>query len=106
MGELITLEDAKSYLRDTPPEDDKFIKDLLIKAARSFCETKLKRPLLAEKMTDETRWDIPEEVIVAMYMLIAHWYENRGVLGRVEGEIAFSVNALIGPYKFHSFGGS
>lgn len=104
MSELVTLSDAKGYLRDVPKEEDRTL-NILLTAAISFCETKLKRPLRAEKMTTETQWDIPEEINVAILMLVAHWYDNRSAVGTVEGEIAFSVNALVNPHKFHSFGG-
>ena len=103
MAELLNLEEVKGYLRLDGSEEDAFL-GLLIVAARSFCETRLNRPLLTDKMTDATRWEVPEEIKVAMLMLIAHWYENRGVIGKVEGQLSFSVDALVGPHKFHTFG--
>lgn len=45
--------------------------------------------------------DVPEPLRQAMRLLIAHWYENRGVVARNEGIAALpeNVRALIAPYR-------
>jgi uncharacterized phage protein (predicted DNA packaging) len=104
MAELLTLSEVKSYLRVEHSEEDTFL-NMLITAARNYAEVFLNRPIRQEDMTAETTWEVPESVRLAMLMLVAHWYDNRGVIGKVDGEIAFSVSALLTPYRFYKFGG-
>ena len=45
--------------------------------------------------------DVPDALRHAIRMLVAHWYENRG-LAAIGGTVAMlpaSVNALIAPYR-------
>lgn len=45
--------------------------------------------------------DVPEPMRQAIRMLVAHWYENRGMvtLGQEVATVAATVAALIGPYR-------
>jgi uncharacterized phage protein (predicted DNA packaging) len=104
MAELLTVDEVKSYLRIDYSEEDILIV-LLITSARNYCEVFLNRPILVENMTAENEWEVPESIRLAMLMLVAHWYENRGAIGKVDGEIAFSVTALLTPYRWFTFGG-
>lgn len=47
--------------------------------------------------------NVPDPIKQAMYMLIAHWYENReaGLIGTISKEIEFAVNDLLRPYRFY-----
>jgi len=42
--------------------------------------------------------DVPEPLKHAVAMLVAHWYENREVMGS-DAEVPYSVEALISPYR-------
>lgn len=46
---------------------------------------------------------LPNTIRQALLMLIGHWYENREATGTVSGEIAFSVHALLAPYRVEAF---
>lgn len=94
MPELITLDETKNYLRIDFTEDDLFLNTLII-AARNYCEAVLNKPLLTSDMTEETTWEVPETIRIAMLMLISHWYENREPLGTANKEISFAVSALL-----------
>lgn len=97
MAELITLDEVKNYLRIDFSEDDTFLSTLIV-AARNYCESYLNRPLLSADMTEETTWEIPETIKLAMLILISHWYENRMPIisnMSVNNEISFSVTALL-----------
>jgi uncharacterized phage protein (predicted DNA packaging) len=100
----LELTEVKLYLRVEYNYED-FLILSLINAAKDYCRTYLNRPIDEEEMTPETQWNVPETVNLAMLMLIAHWFEYRGVLGKVDGEISFSVTALLKPHRFISFGG-
>jgi len=102
--ELLTLEEVKSYLRVEHSEEDFFLA-MLIQSSVSYCETYLNRPLITTNMTLENEWDVPESVRLAILMLVAHWYDNRGVVGQVKDEMHFSVTALLNPYRYITFGG-
>lgn len=43
--------------------------------------------------------DVPQPIIQAALMLVAHWFENRGVVGKVSQPLKYAVDALIAPYK-------
>ena len=45
--------------------------------------------------------DVPEPLRQAIRMLVAHWYENRGLvaLGETVAALPAAVSALIGPYR-------
>lgn len=99
----ITLEEIKNYLKVEHNEDDALI-DSMILAAVKHCEAFLGRPLSEQNMTQEEMWTVPETVKLAVLMLVAHWYENRGVvLNKTTGEIAYSVSALLWPYRRIAF---
>lgn len=40
--------------------------------------------------------DVPKMVKQAILLMVGHWYRNREAAGKVEGEIAFAVHALLG----------
>ncbi len=96
---IISTDEVKQYLRVEGSEEDSLI-ETITDGAVSFCETKINRPILDTNMTDENRWEVPKEIRIAIYMLISHWYENRIPVGQVTEEIAFSVNAILGPHRF------
>jgi uncharacterized phiE125 gp8 family phage protein len=46
--------------------------------------------------------DVPDAILKAMKLLVAHWYENREavVIGTITAELPFAVKALLQPYRF------
>ena len=46
--------------------------------------------------------DVPDAILKAMKLLVAHWYENREavVIGTSVNELPFAVKALLAPYRF------
>jgi uncharacterized phiE125 gp8 family phage protein len=46
--------------------------------------------------------DVPDAILKAMKLLVAHWYENREaeVLGTISTPIKIGVQALLAPYRF------
>lgn len=53
-----------------------------------------------------TAESVPMPIQQAMLLLVDHWYNNRSpqVVGTVVGQIGFTVDALLEPYKVWSFG--
>jgi uncharacterized phiE125 gp8 family phage protein len=43
--------------------------------------------------------DIPEPLRQAVRLLLAHWYENRGVVARETAPLPSTVDALLAPYR-------
>lgn len=46
---------------------------------------------------------IPEPIHQALLLLIGHWYENREATGTAKDQTAFSVHALLAPYRVEVF---
>jgi len=46
---------------------------------------------------------LPEPIRQAMLLLIGHWYENREATGTAKDQTAFSVHALLAPYRVEVF---
>lgn len=99
----MTLEDAKNYLRVDTDDDDALIQ-ALITAAESYINQqtgKTKRIVDIDQNGQPIYEDIKESELwkLAVKLLLAHWYENRGVEtsgGRVAvTKISHSVDALV-----------
>jgi uncharacterized phiE125 gp8 family phage protein len=46
---------------------------------------------------------LPEPIRQAMLLLVGHWYENREATGTAKDQTAFSVHALLSPYRVEVF---
>ena len=48
---------------------------------------------------------VPEDIILAIWLLVTHWYENREpiVVGTISSSLEYAVKALVSPYKIHRF---
>ncbi|MDW7659342.1 MAG: head-tail connector protein [Bacillota bacterium] len=46
---------------------------------------------------------LPEPIRQAMLLLVGHWYENREATGTAKDQTAFSVHALLSPYRVEEF---
>lgn len=98
----MTLEEAKNYLRVDTDDDDVLIQ-ALITAAESYINQqtgKTKRIVGIDQNGQPIYEDIKESELwkLAVKLLLAHWYENRGVetSGKVTTtKISHSVDALV-----------
>ena len=68
----IDIEIVKDFLSIDHSDDDIFISNALIPAAKSFIQTQLNR-----KFDDFE--ELPHEFTIAALNLIAYWYENRDI---------------------------
>lgn len=98
---IINSGEIKQYLRIDTTNEDTLI-ETIKNAAISYCETALNRPILDSNMDTTNTWEVPESIRIAIYMLIAHWYENRLPIGQVTEEMAFSVNSILSPHRFRN----
>ena len=98
----MTLEEAKLYLRVDMDDDDTLIQALITAAESYIAQQTGKTKILAG--ADENGQPIYEDIKeselwkLAVKLLLAHWYENRGVetSGRVTAtKISHSVDALV-----------
>lgn len=102
---LLELNEIKAQLRldeDFTAEDS--LLELIGKAVQSRTENFLNRKLYA---TDTERPEddpdglvMPDEVKLALLLLLTHFYENRSAVTEVEKlELPMSFNWLVGPYR-------
>ena len=96
---MLTVEEMKEYLKVEHNEEDVMISGM-IEAASSMVKTKINRPIAEEEMTDENRWEVPKEIPMAIKMLVAYMYENRGT--GISKDIENAVNYMVKPYKHWS----
>jgi len=47
--------------------------------------------------------DLPVSIRLALLLLVGHWYENREATGTAKDQTAFSVHALLAPYRVEVF---
>lgn len=90
----MTLNDTKLYLKVDNTADDTFIQSL-IAAATSYINQQTGK---TKKVVDDVEVDISTDELynLCLKMMIAHWYENRGV--EIAGnftKISHSVDALV-----------
>lgn len=90
----MTIEDLKLYLRVDGNEDDALIESLLTAATSYIQRTTGKTKIVIAGIESDIATDEPYNTCIKM--LVAHWYENRGVevIGALTG-ISHSVDALI-----------
>ena len=79
---MITLKQAKDYLRIDFKEDDLFVKKL-IKASEKYIKN-----IVADYKSNEL-------VDIAQLLLIEHWYFNRTIMGRVPKNVAHGVDSIL-----------
>lgn len=95
------LSDVKQFLKIQTNDEDTILQTM-IDGAVSYCETYLNRPILDSNMTQETTWKVPSSVLIAIYLLVGTWYENRTsvAIGTTTKEIEFSTKAILQPHRF------
>ena len=82
---LVTLDEAKAYLRIEHEEEDDLLNSLIVSAeewSKGFCNRELSNE------SDKT----------AVKSLVAHWYENRGAVSTgntIPREIPFGVKSIL-----------
>jgi uncharacterized phage protein (predicted DNA packaging) len=85
---MITLDSVKEFLRIDHTEEDGYL-NILILLAKEMCENYL-RTELPEKL--------PESIKQAMFLIIAHFYENRN--GESVPDVIFR---LLDPFRKEEF---
>ena len=88
MDNLVTVAEAKEYLRIDGEEEDTLLASL-ISVAAAHCEDYLQNALLNE---------LPLPVKQAILILVAHFYEQR-----IGEEIPKVVYTLLSPYRAHQW---
>lgn len=89
----MTLNEAKSYLRAGNDEDD-LINSLILAAAQYINGKTGKTKIIIEEVEQDISTD--ELYNLACKLIIAHWYENRGVeIAGTLTKITHSVDALV-----------
>lgn len=99
---LITINEIKKYLKLEDTVDEDILVETILNSAISYCEIYLKRPVLDANMTEDTQWEVSEEIRIAVYMLVTHWYENRSpvTVGVINRELELGVKNILNPHKF------
>jgi uncharacterized phage protein (predicted DNA packaging) len=94
----LSIYTAKQFLRIDHDQDD-FLVERLLNAATAYVLS------LCDPFVDEEgdTVDPPDDVQQAIYFLVSHWYDSRGIIhqGRAggTGEIPFTVSALIANHR-------
>ncbi|QFT30100.1 Phage gp6-like head-tail connector protein [Labrenzia sp. THAF82] len=87
---MISLADAKAYLRLDSGDEDAVVQRLILAASDH----------LSAIGVDMSADPLPDSVEQAQYLLINHFYENREATAPVVGrEFAMGVDRLIAPYQ-------
>lgn len=83
---MLTLEQAKSFLRMEHSEDDVFISSLIL-TSESFIKNATS--LHANPSTNEFQ--------LAQLLLIVHWYENRNIviIGKISKSMEYALDSLL-----------
>ena len=85
---ILTLEEAKEYLKVDDSVEDVLIQGL-ITAAENYITN------ATGKQFDSTN----ELAKLAVKLLVAHWYENRGIIGDAR-KIKFSLDVILTQLKY------
>jgi uncharacterized phage protein (predicted DNA packaging) len=103
---LLKMEEIKAQLRlDEDFTDEDSLLTLMGQAAQSRTENFLNRRLYATAADlpedDPDGLVMPDEVKLALLLLVTHYYENRSSVTEVEKlELPQSFNWLVGPYRY------
>ena len=93
--------DVKQFLKIQTNDEDTILQ-AMIDGAVAYCETYLNRPILDKNMNTDNTWEVPSSVLIAIYLLVGTWYENRTsvAIGTTTKEIEFSTKAILQPHRF------
>ncbi|EDX5691436.1 phage gp6-like head-tail connector protein [Salmonella enterica] len=103
---LLSMDEIKAQLRlDEDFTDEDSLLALLGQAVQSRTENFLNRRLYATAADipedDPDGLVIPDEVRLALLLLVTHFYENRSTVTEVEKvELPMSFSWLVGPYRY------
>lgn len=103
---LLKMEEIKAQLRlDEDFTDEDSLLELMGQAVQSRTENFLNRRLYATAVDlpedDPDGLVMPDEVKLALLLLVTHFYENRSTVTEVEKlELPMSFNWLVGPYRY------
>lgn len=79
---MLTLEEAKGYLRIDFEDDDVFI-EKLIKASERYIKNTV------------SDYESNELVDIVQLLLIQHWYYNRSIIGKIPKNFAHGIDAIL-----------
>ncbi|HCS53283.1 head-tail connector protein [Rubinisphaera sp.] len=101
-GQLQTF-DPMNYFVDTTGEPGR----IALKSAHDWPETNLQpgSVQITYEAGLEDPADVPEDLIVAMLLIVGHQYTNREAvaLGTIATELPMGVNALLTPHRFRDY---
>lgn len=103
---LLKMEEIKAQLRlDEDFTDEDSLLELMGQAVQSRTENFLNRRLYATAADlpedDPDGLVMPDEIRLALLLLVTHFYENRSTVTEVEKlELPMSFNWLVGPYRY------
>lgn len=87
---MVSLADAKAFLRIDADEDDAVVERMIVAASDH----------LASIGVNMEASPLPPSVEQAQYLLIGHFYENREATGpTIHAAINFGVDRLIAPHR-------
>lgn len=99
---IITVADAKAHLNITTDADDALL-ERLIASAETFMDG-----YLETKFADMTA-PVPDDLQQALFMLVAHWYEQREavLIGNTltAVDVPYGFWDIVAQHRAYSFGG-
>lgn len=98
MSQVITIDQAKLFLRVDHSEEDELIEGF-INSALEACENHIGKPL------SELGNEVPQTIRQAAFFLIGHYYSNRSavIVGTSTNELPMAVESLLNPHRDHPF---
>lgn len=92
MSDLVTLPEAKEYIRVTHDDEDRLIESLVAAASEAIRE-------VADRWVDTG--ETPERLRLAALMLVADWYDLRGASseGKPVTPLPHGVSWLVAPFR-------
>lgn len=100
---MIDVVELKEYLKIEHEDEDVLLQNIL-NYAISQCETFLNRPILKENMTEETAWEVPNQIDMAVLLLCSIWYENRSPMltgdKQSSKQLPYGIEAILNPHTF------
>lgn len=84
---LLTLNEAKNYLRVDSSDDDSLIESL-VSAAIEYCQT-YRGETYGEYLV------CPDMVKQAMRYLVSQWYDQRAPIGQATEEMSYTIKNLL-----------
>lgn len=99
MAEIVTIDEAKAYLRVDHDDDDQVIERIIV-SAREYVETATGLEIYLEGDSPPAQ-PIPSRAVLAILLLTSHWYDTREVVvvGQAANEVPYSVRRILNQLK-------